>query len=469
MVKSHLIEILRTFSKKELRELRKWLQSPAHNQRDDVLRLLDYLSEDNHLYNDAYLDKKSAFRWVHAKETFDDAKMRQTIFFFMKALESFLIYEEIQQDDIYTKTALARVYRKRRLDRSFQKNMRHIHSLQQKHHFRNSHFLRNQYLSQEEQYTYIVSQNRTIPMNLQEVADSLDITYLADKLRQSCHMLAHQTVYKTDYETGLLKEALQYVESNKFLDVPAIATYYYIYKTITEKEEEVHFYSLKKQINENGHLFPQSEIRDIYLLAINYCIGRMNAGDDNYIRESFELYRQGFDCNILIENEATSRWTFQNVVLIGLKLQEFSWVEHFITNFQQYLEEKHRKSVVAYSLARMYYERGNYDASIRHLNAADYDDILINLNAKTLLFKMYYEQEELDALESLLESMRNYLVRKKVMGYHKSNYKNIIRFTKKLLKANPYNNGQLDKLRKEIEVASPLTEKEWLLRQVERL
>ena len=469
MVKSHLVQILRTFSKKELRELRKWLQSPAHNQREDVVRLLEYLVEDDHLYKDAFLDKKSVFRWIHPKETFDDAKIRQTIFFFMKALESFLIYDEIRQDEIYTKTALARVFRKRRLDRTFQKNLKQIQSLQEKHAFRNSRFLRNQYLAQQEEYTFIVSQNRTIPMNLQEVSNSLDVTYLADKLRQTCHMQAHQTVYKAEYETGLLKEVLQYVENNKFLNVPAIAIYYYIYKAITEKEEEAHFQHLKREVMEYGHLFPPSEIRDIYLLAINYCIGRMNAGDGAFTREAFELYRRGFDENILIENEAMSRWTFQNVALIGLKLQEYDWVERFIKNFQQYLEDKHRDSVVAYSLARMYYEKGNYDDAMQQINAADYDDILINLNAKTLLFKMFYEQEELDALESLLESMRNYLVRKKVIGYHKSNYKNIIRYTKKLLKLNPYNNGQKEKLRKEIESAAPLTEKEWLLRQVERV
>jgi hypothetical protein len=91
------------------------------------------------------------------------------------------------------------------------------------------------------------------------------------------------------------------------------------------------------------------------------------------------------------------------------------------------------------------------------------------MTAKTMLLKMYYEQDELDALESLLESMRTYMQRKKVIGYHKTNYKNFIRYTKKLLKVNPYNKLLVERLRKEIETTNPLTEQEWLLRQLGQL
>ena len=470
MNKSHLINILRACSRKELRELSKWLRSPAHNQRQDVVRLFDYLIEDDRLYKDAFLEKSSIFPWVHPKETFDDAKLRQTIYFFMKAMEEFLIYTEITQDEIYSKTALARVYRKKKLSRTFEKNMRLAQKLQEKLPIRNGHHLRNEYLLQQEMYTYNSElKERTTSFNLQEVSDALDATYIADKLRQSCFILAHQNVYQTQYEVGLLNDVLKYVEERDFLKIPAIAIYYYGYRAIKEKGNEHYFQHLKKEIVQNGHLFPRAEIRDIYLMAINYCIGQINAGVEAFIQAAFELYREGFEQGVLIENKNVSRWTFLNAVINGLKLQEYDWVENFIHDNQIYLEENNRHSVVCYSKARLYYEKGDYDQSMHFINEAEYDDILINLNAKTILFKMYYEQEEYDALESLLESIRNYLVRKKVMGYHKSNYQNIIRYTKKLLKANPYNQNQKIKLQEEIKAANPLTEREWLLEQVKTL
>lgn len=471
MKNGRLIQILRSCSKKELRELRKWVQSPAHNQRKDVIQLFDYLIEDDHLYKEEFLDKAQVYKWVHSKTRYDDAKMRQTIYFFMKSLEDFLVFQELLENEIQTKVALARVYRKRKLDKPFQKNIRIAQGLQEKQHFRNGRFLQNKYLLEQEVYNYL-STFKSRDINLQQMSDASDITFIADKLRQSCLMLANQTLYKADYQIGLQDEVLSFVESNAFLlEIPAIALYYYGYNTITNKHDESHFQNLKTQINLQGHLFPKTEFRDIYLMAINYCIGRINAGLDPFIREAFELYRKGFENKVFIEQKLVSRSTFLNVVSIALKLKEFTWVETFIEEYQQYVDAKLRESCVNYSWALFFYEKRDYTTSMTYLVQYEHDEIVINLRAKNVLIKIYYEQKEFNALESLLESMRNYLVRKKVMGYHKSNFKNIIRLTKKLLKTNPYSKSQKLKLKTEIENANPLTgdERSWFLEQVERL
>ena len=49
MKKTRLVEVLRSFDKKELRELKKWLHSPIHNQREDVRQLFAYLIDGKRL------------------------------------------------------------------------------------------------------------------------------------------------------------------------------------------------------------------------------------------------------------------------------------------------------------------------------------------------------------------------------------------------------------------------------------
>lgn len=467
MKNNGLIQVLRTFSGKELRELRKWLQSPAHNLRDDVVRLYDFLLEEKRFSGEEGLEKETAFRHIYYRQTYDDAQMRQVIHFLLRVVEAFLTYQELQRDTVQSAKALASVYRRRQLDKFYEKAIREARDIQQEQPFRNGYFLRNEYLLEQERYTYLSRLKRAAPLNLQEASDALDVTFIADKLRQSCEMLSHQTVYKTDYDIGLIREVLAYAEHKNLLRLPAIAIYYYGFKSLTEKENETHFGQLKQQILDHGHLFPPSEIRDIYLMALNYCIGRMNAGKEEYVRQAFELYQIGFEQRIFIENNRVSRYTFGNVILIGLRLKAFQWVESFIQTYQEYLDEKQRDSIVHFSTARLYYEKGDYDKAMRLLSQSDYDDILINLNAKTMLIKMLYEQQEYEVLESLLGSMQTYLQRKDVMGYHKSHYKNIIRFTKKLLRTTPYSKDQKQKLREEILQANPMTEKDWFLRQME--
>lgn len=469
MEKSRLIQILRTFSKKEVRDLRKWLQSPSHNQREDVQALFDYLIENEHLDQENALAKEEVFANVYKGLPYDDAQMRQVMHFLLKAVEEFLIYGEWTDDPVKARINLAKVYRRRQLGKLFQRTVDSAKELQQSQPLRNLSYLENNYLLEQEQYNYLSGLKRTVPLNLQEVSDSLDIHFISTKLRQACLMLAHQTVFQVEYKIGLLDKVLEFVEQETLFEVPAIAIYYHSYKALKERNSETHFQQLKKALLQYEDLFPETEIRDIYLLAINYCIGRMNAGVQEYVRETFELYRRGLEKKILLQDGFVSRFTFRNVVTNGTLLGEFDWTEHFIHDFQQYLEEQYRESIVHYSMAKLFFEKKDYDKAMPLLHQVEYDDILMTLNARTMLMKMYYELDEFNALDSLLESMRMYMRRKKVIGYHKANFKNIIHLTKKLANVNPYEQKQTKQLQAEIESANPLTEKKWLLAQLEAI
>ena len=65
MEKTRLIEVLRSFDKKELRELKKWLHSPMHNQREDVRLLYTYLIDGKRLHKDHLLDREKVFKVLY--------------------------------------------------------------------------------------------------------------------------------------------------------------------------------------------------------------------------------------------------------------------------------------------------------------------------------------------------------------------------------------------------------------------
>ena len=85
-----------------------------------------------------------------------------------------------------------------------------------------------------------------------------------------------------------------------------------------------------------------------------------------------------------------------------------------------------------------------------------------------MLLKIYFELKEFTLLESHLDTMKVFIRRKKVIGYHQTNYLNIVRFTKKILTTNLFDKSKKTKLREEIENEKILTEKEWLLEQLEK-
>ena len=91
MENSQLIAVLKTFSAKEIRDFKRWLASPFHNQRKDVIQLFNYLIKNDHLNDKKYLAKEKIFKKIFPKEPYDDAKMRQTMHFLLKQVEDYIL------------------------------------------------------------------------------------------------------------------------------------------------------------------------------------------------------------------------------------------------------------------------------------------------------------------------------------------------------------------------------------------
>ena len=203
------------------------------------------------------------------------------------------------------------------------------------------------------------------------------------------------------------------------------------------------------------------------MAAINYCTAKVNQGAVGYYWRAFKIYCSAIDNEVLLENNIITRYTFGNAVTSAIKIGDFDWAEKFIEKFQIFLEEKQRNSIVNFNLSRVYFEKGDYNHAQQLLTQFEYDDMLLNIIAKTMLLKIYFEQDEPDAFESLLESMRIYLQRKEALDpTRKASYKNMISLMKKLMHINPYSKAQKEKLRELVNTTNPLMERDWLLRQL---
>jgi hypothetical protein len=70
----------------------------------------------------------------------------------------------------------------------------------------------------------------------------------------------------------------------------------------------------------------------------------------------------------------------------------------------------------------------------------------------------------------LLESFRVYLNRnKEIPSARKTNYKNLIKFTKKLLGLPPSDNKRLIQLKQEVESTKNIASRDWLLEKIAEL
>ncbi len=470
MQNSHLRHHLRRLSPHDFRELRKFVRSPYFNQREDVARLFDHFDRVLASKKGGSVKKGDVWEAVFPGQKFDHKTLHYMASFLLKTIKQYLAQSEAVEDRLQQQLYLCRALRKRGMEQSFQKEMAATVVLQEKQNRRNTHHHYDRYLLEQELAAHTMQQRRTGEMNLQTVHNELTTYFIAETLRLGCTILTHQTMSKQLYDLKLLNEVLALVEAGSYDKVTAVMVYYHAFRALAGDgsepsavlEVEGHFTELKKWMGGMNGEFPPHEMRDIYLLAINFCIKKLNAGERQYIRGAFELYRLGLANGALLENGILSSYTYKNITRLGMNLGETKWVGGFLEDFKKFLPSRERDNSWRYNSAFFHFQQADYDSAMRLLRLVEFNDVLNNLDARRMLLRCYYELNEFAALDSLLDSFGAYIRRQKDHGYHHENYLNLIRFVKKLIKL-AINKNDLAAIRANIETTERLAEKEWLL------
>ncbi len=457
-----LYELLRVLSKSELRQLKKYVRSPFVTHRPEVVQLANLLI-DCCYQQQSFPSKSSLFEAVFGTDKYDDQRLRSMSSDLHRIVQRFAGGLADREDSIAASIRLGTLYRKRNLARHYTRISRSIEQQFQTSEYRNAGHYQNYLQFQIEANRHTTSKQRTSVLNLQEIGDTMDQLYLMQKLRHVCSQISHRAVYQTDYEFGLLPQWIDQLEGSSYLDIPAIALYYYCYRFLTETDSPVHFRKFRQELQCSQEQFPQDELKDLYRAAINFCIRKLNQGDMDFTREGWELYQAGLADGVFLENQQLSRFTFDNIVGFGLRLEEFEPVSQFIQGYQTLLAEEFREGSVFFNLARLEYGRQNYDQALRYLQQAYPKDLVNQLILKTIQLKIYYETGELDLLDSHLESFRHFIRRREVSDYHRTNFSKVISFTRKLLSLPLAKNRQHQELIKAIKQEPILSERAWLL------
>lgn len=466
MTNSRLLELLLTFSATELTAFGKFLRSPFFNHREDILRLFQHF-----LKNREGAGKETAFSAVFPGESFDEKKYGYTVSFLYQAAQQFLVQQELDgQGEPAFQLNLARVLRSRGLDRQSLTALQKAEAALRTQPERNIQYHQHAQQLQMERFESEARQRRSEAGSFQAMAEEGDISFVAQKLRQGCTALVYKAVSEADYQLDFLEEALAMVERRQWQELPAVGLYYFAYRALSEGGAQYWFEQLRQAMNLHFQHFTKAEMRDIYTLAVNYCIRQINTRKSEqgfFLQQVFDLYREGLEKEIFTEDGSLSRFTYNNIANAGLGLKAFDWVEDFLKKYKDALAPQHRESAYRFNLAVLRFRRSDYGEVLTLLTQAEFDDVLHQLDARRMLLRSYYELGEFDALDSLLDSFQIFLRRRRDVGYLRQNYLNLIRLTRKLLQTPAHDHAARERLREEITQCNPLAEKEWLTQKTQ--
>ena len=469
MKNSRLFEVLSHLSVSDRKKLRKFVASPYFNQRSDLVALLEMLLKYLSAKPVKVPTKAEIFHQLLPNEALDLTKLRLLMSYLLKLIEQYLVFNQLEENQNVRNQALIKALRTRNLNKEANRFLQKSFQQLDQQNTRNEAYWMARYHLNWERYQLESTQQPLTALNLHAVSEASAIAHCATQLRLAYLSLAHQRVYQqADISTDIAEDLISRIQKSDWLEKPLIRLYYHGYQMLKFPKEEKYFLEFKKVLIESGQQFPLEEIRDLYLGGINFCIRQVNSGDwdEKYFVEGLDLYKEGLRSAYLLQNGQLSRFTYYNIVVAALKVKEYEWAESFIDQYQHAIEKGYQKSYYSFNKARLAYARKNYDAALLQLQNFNYRDTLLNLAARVISIKIYYETKEWPILESQLEAMKNYLRRKSLIGYHRQLFRSFIKYTQGLVTVNRFDQDAVEKLKAQIEREEQLTEKDWLLRQL---
>jgi hypothetical protein len=434
----------------------------VESARDDVKILYNILLKNNI----CDINKNDIFKILYGDLAYNDNWLRHAQSFLIKHIESFLVYRALRKKEVESGLLLAEVLHQRKLQKPFEQAFFALRKTLAESKHNDIKTLQTAAKIAQHWFEYGRQEQANDAEHLQNLLFVHEKAFVAERLRLVCTALSYQNRYKTNCDFGNLQAILQTIETNNWQETePAIGAYYYIYKINTEPNNRDLWSVFREKLPTFRPFFDFETYQNIYIGAINYAIRVCNSGEKTFFRTMFDLYKYGIEAHILWQQgKELSAYTYKNTVAAGLRIGETAYIALFLEKYKANLPKSQRENYYEYNLARYYFTINDLAQATPLLQKLTYGDVFLQLDAKVMLLKLLYKNDDFDGLELHLRAFRQFLQRKDAfLSYHHQNYGNVLHCVKQLMEGNLTDKTTVLALRHDFETLQPLTEREWLL------
>ncbi len=465
MKTSFLIQYLEALTDAERELFSRFLQSPYHNQRMDVVRLYQLLLP--YLAGEADLpSKESLYAEIYGGRTYANLEFNNTITYLTQCVRNFLCIERFQSEKGAQDYYLLQALRDHHLDHQFERQWQRAVEAHRALPERNAQWYLREYNFQNEWFKYKRIKTSVWPENLQATSDALTRACSLEVVRWGSTGQAWHQATGQQLSLPLLEAAQATLKPE-----PQLGAYELFAQTnrVLEPTSTVSdFDALRALMRNQIRLLSLEERREVYLAAINFCIRQINQGERSFMHQAMELYKEGLESKaLLVRGNALQPHTYYNVHVLAHRVGEREWAKHFIDTYQAYLPKAERENFYQYNLAIYSFMLEDYKSVLGILLNVRFNELYLNLEVRTMMLRAYFETRELHSLQSLLASFSLFVRRHQELGHNKQRYLNLIKYTKHLLKLNTYSLARKRALLNEVIETKALSDKEWIVRKLE--
>ncbi|MBL7790137.1 MAG: hypothetical protein JNL75_09955 [Chitinophagales bacterium] len=460
MLNTVIGELYASFSESELKTLDIYLSTSHWQYSDTVIKCHNCLMHYRLRNELELLDKQLIFLAVYDDELYNDSKLRFLLNRLVEAIREFVISLEDKKGNVF----LEKVWIDFLLDRKVKKNIQYNLEKKEIPSSVEYKFLQRYFKSQELNVNSFAF-TKDVKQQFESIAHLMKNAELFSDLvfiKNYCSLISFSNVYRS-IPVDLPTEKLVEIKNKHWeLDHPEFLIYLNLLDLLINKNEPAYYYKYKNDLFQYLEIWNAEEKVNFLASLLNFTTNQINSGKVEFIDEQYELFTLFEERSIFDIKGYINAGRINNVVFIYLRKKQFKKAEDFIKKYTSSLPELTKESCRHFNLARIRFENAKYKESLNELLKVDFGhDAFYSLNSKLLLLKNYFELKESDAFDSLCSSFKEFIRKNKVVSdSYKTNYLNFIKMIRRIYQASP---AKIKKLKKELELATQIAEKAWLL------
>jgi len=489
MLKSSLLEILRTFTKQELIKFEDFVRSPYFNKKENVLKLFLELKKYAPSFESENLEKEKVWSRLFSGQKYNYGIMKNLIHDLGKLCESFLSEEvyktnEMQRTMDFFNSVLHRnipnifLNKYESAVKTFNKNYE-----SGKYDFTGDYFdMRRDYYELKAEFLQFNSRVSK-KEELIKTPEFLIFGFLL-KCFKTFHMiildnLDFNTPVKNNIaylflkdldDSSALKNILNYAKEHSPKNHPVLLCYYSMYKALSCNDSIEYFEEFRNNLSRHSGLFSKNELRELYLSLLT-SFGNRKFTTNDFYTEYFKILQLGFENKVILKRDGTiAPENFVSIVNVTCSNKEIKFAEEFIGSYKDKLPPEFRESLYNYAMAHLNFYKDNFEKSLEFIAMFQTRDIMLKFFIRNLQISIYYELNDRISFDYSIDSFRHFIKKNNL-----SNESRVIVHTKyceyvtRLFKLREKTDHfELSKLKKEITEVKA-TNKKWLLKKIEEL
>ncbi|MBK8983688.1 MAG: hypothetical protein IPM38_15565 [Ignavibacteria bacterium] len=452
MRSSKLVNILKTFTKEDIKEFEKFVASPYFSRGRNLSPFFNVIKKfypdfDSNQYSsekifcELFPDKKFNTNSVNIIKTLSHE--------LIKLCEEFIIQSGFRSDLNSKNYYLLDNLRKRKLFNEFEKKYKEAEI-----NFKNDHdgsirnFLDQYYLL--DLYNEYCIMTRKYKSSFETTAEMDEISVLVGLIRSYRGFLNKMISvkgYNLEPVSNFSENVIRNLDSQKLLAemkdsgskyLPFVAVNHMLYMMNEYPEVTDYYFHLKKLIYDNIKLFGHEPKYILFCSLASYCASMTEVpGNEKFTKEQFEIYDKILSLGLhkWSDKDDFSIHLFRNIVLSAVSMNKTDWLENFINKFVKELAPEDRENMKHYSSAILNYERKKYESALNDIMKITFNFVHYKLDIKNLMFKIYFDMNLYNEALSVLETLRQYLKEAKERSVsNKNRNKNFVKFARELIK-----------------------------------